>query len=70
MENEGLSKKVTSKYTYELFPENLINIAKCNQRMYILVIELHLKTGTKDYIKPKGPFRNVSVFVYFYMFVT
>lgn len=70
MENKGLSKKITSKYAHELYPENLINVAKCNQRMYILVTELHLQTGTKDYIIPKGPFRNVSVFVYFYMFVT
>lgn len=58
MKNKGLSKKIKSKYTHEFFPEDLINIAKCNPRMYILVIALHLKTDTKDYIKTKGPFRN------------
>ena len=70
LENKGLSEKVTSEYTHELCSENLISITKCNPRMYILVIQLQLKPDPKDYFILKWPFRNMSVFVHFCMFVT
>lgn len=71
IENKVISEKVTSKYKLELCAENLIKVTKGNQRMYILVIQLYLKTCPKDYITSKWLFELcLSVFIHFYMFVT